>query len=56
MEVFDFSDEVAEIDIGGYFVSRLYVIVMVSGETVYELLSELFRELFTRLQRGDVFT
>ncbi len=55
MEVLDLSDEAAEIDIGGYLVPRLYAAVMVVGETVYKLLSESFKELFTRLQRGDVF-
>ena len=49
MEVFDFSDEVVEINIGGYLVPRLYVVVVVTGETVYELLSESLKELFVRL-------
>ncbi len=51
----DFSDETAGIDIDGYLISRLYVAVMITGETVYKLLFKSFKELFTRLQRGDVF-
>ena len=55
MEVLDFSDKVIRINTGGYLVSRLYAVVVVAGETVYELLFESLRELFTRLQRGDAF-
>ncbi len=56
MEIFDLSDEAVGIDIGGYLVSRLYAAVVVAGETVYKFLFESFRELFTKLQRGDAFT
>ncbi len=56
MEVLDFSDKVIRINTGGYLVSRLYVAAVVVGETVYELLFESLKELFARLQRGDVFT
>ncbi len=55
MKVLDLSDEAAETDTGGYLVLRLYVIVIVIGETVYKLLFESLKKLFTRLQRGDVF-
>ena len=51
----DFNDEVVEIDIGRYLVSRLYVIVIIIGEMVYKLLFESFKKLLTRLQRGDAF-
>ncbi len=45
----DFSDEVAKTNTGGYLVPRLYVVVIIIGEMVYEFLSESFKELFTRL-------
>jgi len=47
--MFDFSDKVAGIDIGGYLVLYLYVIVVVVGETIYKFSSESFKKLFTRL-------
>ncbi len=49
MEVLDLSDEAAETDTGGYLVSRLYAAVVAVGETVYELPSESFKELFIKL-------
>jgi len=55
VKVLDFSDEVVEINIGGYLVPRLYVVVVVISEIVYKLLSESFKKLFIKLQRGDVF-
>ena len=45
----DFSDEAAGINIGEYLVPRLYAAAVITGETVYELLFESFRELFVRL-------
>ena len=56
VKILDLSDEATKINIGGYLVPRLYVIVVVIGETIYELPSESFKKLLTRLQRGDVFT
>jgi len=53
--VLDLSGEVAEIDVGGYLVLRLYVVVVAVGETVYKLPFESFKKLSIRLQRGDVF-
>ncbi len=55
MEVFDLNDEAAKININRYLVSRLYVIIVIAGETIYKLLSESLKKLLTRLQRGDVF-
>ena len=52
----DFSDETAETNTDGYLVSRLYAAVMAAGEMIYKFLSESLRELFTRLQRENVFT
>jgi len=56
VKVLDFSDEVVGIDIGRYLVSRLYVVAVTVGETVYKFPSESLKKLFVRLQRGDVFT
>ncbi len=47
--MFDFSDEVVGIDTDGYLVSRLYITVVVIGETVYEFPSESFKELLIKL-------
>ena len=55
MEMLDFSDEVIKTNTGGYLIPRLYAAVVVIDETVYELPSESFKELFARLQREDVF-
>ncbi len=49
MEVFDLSDEIIGINIGGYLVSRLYAAVVIVGETVYKLPSKSLKELFVRL-------
>ncbi len=51
----DLNDEAAKIDIDGYFVLRLYVVVIVVNETVYKFFFESFKELFIKLQRGDAF-
>ena len=56
MEVLDLNDEAAETDTGGYLVPRLYAAAMIVGETIYKLPSESFKELLTKLQRGDAFT
>ena len=56
MEVLDLSDETTKTNTNRYLVSRLYTAVITVGETVYKLPSESLRELFIRLQRGDVFT
>ncbi len=56
MEVLDLNDEAAEINTGGYLVPRLYAAVVTISETIYKLSSESFKELFTRLQRENVFT
>ncbi len=55
MEIFNLNDKVIKINIGGYLVPHLYVAAVVADETVYEFLSESFKKLFARLQRGDVF-
>ncbi len=55
IEIFDFNDEIAEINIGGYLVPRLYVIVIIVDETIYKFPSELFKELFIKLQRENAF-
>ena len=55
IEVFDLSDEVAETNINKYLVLYLYAAVIVISEIVYKLSSESFKELFTKLQRGDAF-
>ncbi len=55
MEILDLSDEVIKINIDGYLISHLYAAVVVVDETVYKLLSESFKKLFTKLQRRDVF-
>ncbi len=47
--MFNFSDEAAKTDIGGYLVLRLYAAVVVVGETVYKFLFKSFKELFVRL-------
>ncbi len=52
----DLSDETIKINIGGYLVLRLYAAVVIIDEMVYKLPSESFKELFIKLQRGDVFT
>ncbi len=51
----DLSDEAVRINIGGYLVLCLYVVVVVVGETIYKFFSESFKKLLIRLQRGDVF-
>jgi len=56
VEILDLSDEVIEINTGGYLVSRLYAAAIVVGETTYKLSSESLKKLLTRLQRGDAFT
>ncbi len=53
--MFDLSDEVAETNINKYLVLYLYAAVIVISEIVYKLSSESFKELFTKLQRGDAF-
>jgi len=55
VKILDFSDKVIRINTGGYLVSRLYAAVVIIGEIVYKFPFESFKELFTRLQRGDVF-
>ena len=50
MEVLDFSDEAVRTNTDEYLVSRLYITVVVIGETVYEFPSESFKELLARLQ------
>ena len=56
MKILDFSDKVIRINTGGYLVSRLYAAAVAADETIYKFLSESFKKLFVRLQRGDVFT
>ncbi len=56
MKILDLSDEVTKTDIDGYLVPRLYVAVIIIGETVYKLLFESLKELLARLQRENVFT
>ncbi len=55
MKVLDFNDEAVRIDIDGYLVPRLYAAAVVINEIIYKLLSELFKELFIRLQRENIF-
>ncbi len=45
----DLSDEAIKINIDGYLVPRLYVIVITADETVYKLPSESLKKLFIRL-------
>jgi len=47
--VLDLSDETTKTNTNRYLVSRLYTAVITVGETVYKLLSESFKKLFTRL-------
>ena len=56
MEILDLSDETTKINTGEYLIPRLYAVVVVINETIYKLASESLKELFTKLQRGDVFT
>ncbi len=56
MEVLDLSDETAKINTDGYLIARLYAAAVAADETIYKFLSESFKKLFVRLQRGDVFT
>ncbi len=53
--MFDLNDEITKINISGYLISRLYIAVVVVGETVYKLPSKSLKKLFIRLQRGDAF-
>ena len=55
MEIFNLNDKVIKINIGGYLVPRLYAAAVVINEIIYKLLSELFKELFIRLQRENIF-
>ncbi len=52
----DLNDEVIKTNIDKYLVPRLYAAAVVVGETVYELLFKLFRELLIKLQRENAFT
>ena len=47
--MFDLSDEAVETNTDRYLVSRLYAAVIITGEMIYKLLSESFKELFTKL-------
>ncbi len=51
----DLNDEATKTDINKYLVPRLYAAAVAADETIYKLLSESFRKLFIRLQRGDAF-
>ena len=49
MKILDLNDEAIKININEYLVLRLYVAVMIIGETIYKLPSKSFKELFIRL-------
>ena len=55
MKVLDFNDEAVRIDIDGYLVPYLYVAAVIAGETIYKFLFESLKELFTKLQRENIF-
>ncbi len=49
MKILDFSDETIKININGYFISRLYIVVVIIDEIVYKFFSESLKKLFIKL-------